>query len=154
MRCLHATGTLLAGAIVLVIGFAGIAKLLAIDQSIEDMAAYSIVQLPGPVVGSGMLLLSAFEVLIGAAWFYSPARRVAQVAALLLLGVLVVGLSVQIRYSNPPNCGCLGLLQRFETLSTDARGALRRGWILTILMAAAMLAQVPVTGMEKKKDVP
>lgn len=129
-RLILAAAMLFSGAVMLYFLLAGASKLAALDIAIEDLAAFDVLAIPTAVLGPLVLILSALEVVVPLAWLSPTLRRHAQIGAILLLGAFILMLTIQLRFSNPPRCGCLGLLQKFQSLTLDARGALARAWLL------------------------
>lgn len=150
-RLISITALLAVGAVMLVMLFAGVFKLAALDQTAIAFAAFDAFSLPESVAATIALVLSGVEILIALTWAMDRVRRPGvQFAAIFLLALFILILTIQLRYSNPPDCACLGLLQKFQAFAADARGELKRVWWLFAIIAAGTLVQHFIGEPEQK----
>ncbi|HRJ48986.1 MAG: prepilin-type N-terminal cleavage/methylation domain-containing protein [Phycisphaeraceae bacterium] len=131
------------GGVAALLCLAGIGKLLDAAAAIDDFAAFPVMPMPAWLVPPLVVAVSVMEVIAGAVWFDPRRRLLAELAMIVLLGAFIAVLAVQLTSSNPPRCGCFGLLQRYLAFQADADSAIGRSACMLAVVSLAAWSRMP-----------
>ncbi len=143
-RATHRLCTLGAGAVLAFLGVTGVLKLLDVPAFHTSVISWGIPEKIALVIA---FVLPLGEILLLLAWCDRRHRRNAEIAALGLLAAFAVVLSVGLLAGRaPPNCGCLGLLERHAAWLSGTKFAIVRALALLALLATALIARPLIRG--------
>lgn len=134
---------LVSGSVAAALCLAGIGKLLDSGGAIDDLSAYPVMPLSAWSVPPVVIVMSAFEVIVGAMWFDPRRRLLAELAMIFLLCAFIAVLAAQLTSANPPRCGCFGLLQRYRAFQADADSAVWRSACMLVIVSLAAWSRTP-----------
>lgn len=107
-----------------VLVLSGIMKLLDLGQFSEAIKTWSII--PTALAPIVVIVVPTAELLLGGAWLLGFRRTGAAVGALILVALFALGISVQLLTGKPPNCGCMGLIEKYH--ESQRAGWWHLGW--------------------------
>jgi len=108
----------------IVLAMSGVLKLLDLGQFAEAMRTWSLI--PPAFAPILAIAVPAAELLIGGTWLAGFRRTGAAVGALALVALFAGGISIQLLTGKPPNCGCLGLIEKYH--ESQKAGWWHLGW--------------------------
>lgn len=136
-RALHSAALIVQGAVLLVLGFAGVIKLLDLPSFSADLATWDL--LPEFVKSIAVFCVPVLEV--GAALaFVAHFRTGAALSATAMLTAYLVVALVHLHQVNPPKCHCFGVVEQYFAALAGMKGvAVRSGTLLVLLTAATLV---------------
>lgn len=135
----HPLRTILVTIVLAIIGLAGILKLLSLDTFAQSLGTWSL--LPGWAMPILTIAVPVFEVGLAVAWFATTRRLAVEVAAFAFLALATAVYAHQSLTSQPPDCGCLGLLQQYEHHLGMANDLLWRNGVLMAVLALSIVTK-------------
>ncbi|MCC6716061.1 MAG: prepilin-type N-terminal cleavage/methylation domain-containing protein [Gammaproteobacteria bacterium] len=100
-----------------IVGVSGLLKLADVGSFQESLRAWTL--LPAPLVGIVTWVVPALELSLALAWALRVVPRpVAAWGVVVFLFVVSGAYAIQVAFAHPPDCGCFGLLHRFNQMMT------------------------------------
>lgn len=137
--------TLLAAAPMLVIGAAGLMKLVDVPRFELAIRAWTVV--PDAAASWVAMLVPACELLVAVMWAFSVRPRAVLWSSAAMLAAFSVVLAAEWFAAGPPTCACLGLLGDYLDRMNEAKFSLiRNGVMIAMLLTSLAMTRNPSGG--------
>jgi len=143
--------TWLGGIAIGVVLVAGVLKAVDVAAFAEVLSNWKWLGSAG--AGALVVLVPAVEIGLGMAWFFGLARRTISVVTVFLLLVFSSAYLFQLITSGAPQCGCLGLLDRYIAARYQEELVFaRNGLLILMIMASLWPHRKLVQGVTTRRD--
>lgn len=131
-RRTHTAGLWLTAAVFVIVGLAGLLKALDLPVFLDTVQTWSL--LSGPVRWGVVFVLPLAEMILPIVWFAGIERRWLERAIAALLVGFAAAYSAHLALTEPPKCGCFGLVDEyFNGLAAGQAALWKNGALLGML---------------------
>lgn len=140
----HRLGVVLAGAVVVFVGIAGVTKLVDLRGFADALSHWPI---PRWVQLAATFTIPVIEFLVAGMWLANLKRTWMDVVLLALLVGFTAMLGIVLSTAVPPSCACITLIERHFTWAGSVRGALARNAVLLALLGVSAVLRTRATSV-------
>jgi len=127
---------LLATAPMLVIGAAGVLKMIDVPRFEKELLAWAVI--PDSIAGGVALVVPTLEVGLAAMWAFSLCTRAVFAVAAAMLVLFSAALAAEWSVAGPPTCACLGLLGEYLDRMNEAKFSLARNGVMIAMLVTSL----------------
>jgi len=128
------------GAVFGFIGLTGILKLFDLSAFADSLTSWTVL----PALAKPILTISVptLEIVLALAWFSDRRRILMESIALGFLICATTLYAVQSVLSEPPDCGCLGLLHEYQDQLSSVHAMIWRNGTLMLLLMSSLVTRL------------
>ncbi len=136
---LRRLSTIAIAIVMLIVGLAGAAKLVSLDEFSRSLAGWRVIPEASRVTLA--IVIPSVELGLCSLWFLNRRRELVQGCTCVFLGTFVVVLSIERMLGSVPECNCFGVLEQYFQSLKSVRFTTYKSIALLVALVVSIITQ-------------